>query len=453
MIRRCLFAAICCLALGLVFAVPSRADPADNARAAQAALAAGQVELARLLALATLQEAPNNAEALTVLAAVGLLTEEPEAAAVVAKRAWRGTEDPALRFASARLMARAKADAGEPGSAGFWLRRAYDAAPSPALRAQTAEDIRQFRAARPFRLDLTLALRPSNNVNGGARDRLLTVDGRPTWFFFDPASMALSGVEASGQLGATWRIAGPPQAPTELGLRLHHRSIALSDRAKAAAPAARGSDFATTSLDLSLGHSRTVGKALHLRAAVSIGRDWLAAAPSADRARADLTLMARLGDTRLIRLGAAVERQWQANGRPPATALGLDLAVQQALANGSRLALRLDLGQTLSDDANQENRRIGLMLGYDHAPPIEGAMVSANIGLSARDYPVFFGGLFNDDGRKDISLDGSLDLALPDLGRMGFVPVLSLEASRTKSNISRYEGKALGLGFTLRSAF
>ena len=453
MIRRGLFAALCLLVFGLPFASPSRADPVESARAAQAALAVGQVEIARLLALAALQEAPHNAEALAVLAAVGLVTGAPDAAAVVAKRAWRGAQEPELRFAASRLVARAKADADKNMQALFWLRRAYDAAPSPALRAQTAAEIRRFRTARPFRLDFSLAVRPSENVNGGSEQRHLTVDGRPTWFFFDPASMALPGVEASSNLGATWRITGHQQQRTELGLRLRHRGVALSERAKAAAPNARGSDFATASLDLSLMHARNLGEGRGLRVGLSYGRDWLADVASADRARADLALIAPISDQRMVRFGAALERQWQANGRASATALVLDAGLQQDLSEGSRLALRLDLGQTISGDANQENRRIGLMLGYDHGQPLAGALLSARVSLSARDYPVFFGGVFNAQGRQDISLAGSLDLALPNLGRLGFEPVISLEASQTRSNISRYEGKALGLGFTLRSAF
>lgn len=406
-----------------------------------------------MLAIAALNETPEDPEALAVLAAIGLVTQEPEAARIVAVRSFKAARSEDEKFTAARLAARAAFDAGAPETAKFWLRRAVTHAPNEASRTVTIRDFQTVRRASRLNFDLNLAIRPSDNVNQGARDPMLTVDGRPTWFIFDGASLALSGIEAQASFGARYRLGGTPDAPTELDLRLYHRAVALSDSARASAPGASGAEFANSAVDLSLFHSLALGPDQTLRLGATLGRSWLGGDPYADRARSEAVLMTRHDDRTTTRLGFAVERQWLAGARPPATAFSVDAGVQRRLTSGDRIAFSLDLARTLSEDVNQENSRIGATLRYARAKSVAGLDLSGAIGLTARDYPVFFNGIFNDTGREDLTLSTSLDLAMPRLGTHGFEPVLSIEASRTRSNISRYDGQSLGIGLRIQSSF
>lgn len=444
---------LCALAVLCWVSQALPAEEPDLAGQAQAAFSAGQVELARMLALAVLNDDPRNPMALAVLSAVGLATNEPAAARVVAGQSFRAATDRRGKFTAARLAARASVDLGQSGIAKYWLRRAVQVAPDDAAGAATVRDFLAVRSQSPVRLDFGLSIKPSDNVNQGAEDSLLTIDGIPTWFYFNAATMALSGVETTANLGLRYRIAGTAAAPTEIGMRFNHRGVALSDKARALAPQARGADFATSALEALILHRRPLGPTRDLSLGLTLGKTWLAGESYSDRARADVALMTAHGADSQSRFGLSVERQWLATGSPDATALTLDFGVQHRLPGGDVVALKLEIGRTVSDDANQEHDKRGASLRYAFGKPVAGARLSGALSVTARDYPVFFNGIFNDTGREDLSVAANLDLALPGLGVFGFEPVLSLEASRTRSNVSRYSGESLGLGLRIQTSF
>jgi hypothetical protein len=444
---------LCALGVVSFLSGPLKAQTANLAHEAQVAFTAGQVELARVLALAALNDDPRNPTALAVLAGVGLATNEPLAARQVAGQSFRAATDKRGKFTAARLAARASVDLGQSGIAKYWLRRAVQVAPTEEARTAALRDFVAVRSQSPMRLDVSFSIKPSDNVNQGAEDTLLTIDGHPTWFYFDPSTMALSGVEATASLGLRYRIAGTAAVPTELGLRIYHRDVTLSSAAKALAPDAKGSDFANSALEVMFLHKTVLSPTQSLSFGVTLSKSWLAGDPYSDRARAEVALTTVHGAASLSRFGFAVERQWLETGSPAVTAFTLDAGLQHRLGWGDVVALKVELGQMLSDDPNQEQRRIGASLRYAFGQPVAGAGVSAALSITARDHPVFFNGIFNDTGRQDLSVSANLDLALPQLGLFGFEPVLSLEASRTDSNISRYSGKTVGVGLRVQSSF
>ncbi|MEF3048511.1 tetratricopeptide repeat protein [Pseudotabrizicola sp. L79] len=449
--KRSLFSALATMVC-LAQPVASAGQP-DLARSAQTAFTAGQVEMARMLALAALNSDPKDPTALAVLAAVGLATKEPEAARIVAAQSFRAAPDREGKFTAARLAARAAVETEQTGVAKYWLRRAVQVAPNDTARAATIRDFTALRAHSRLRFDVDLSIRPSDNVNQGARDQLLVIDGNPTWFYFDGSSMALSGIETAASLGLRYRLAGTAAAPTEVGLRLYHRAVSLSNEAKTQAPTASGADFSNSALDATVFHTQILSDTQSLRGGLTLGRSWLADKPYADRARMEGALSTRHDLQTRSRVGFAIERQWLTSGKPPATAFSLEAGVQRALDWGDSVAIKLEAAETVSNDANQEHRRVGASLRYMLGKPVAGAVLSGGLGVAARDYPVFFNGIFNDTGREDVTLSGSVDMALPKLGAFGFEPVVSIEASRTRSNVSRYDGQSLGIGLQIQSSF
>ena len=455
MMRNALGALALGVAVTAVAPLPMRAEPAGQTavQSAQAALVAGNTEMARILALAALQDRPDDPDAFAVLAAVALTRHEAKAAGQVALKSWKASESRAQRFTAARLVARAAYAVDAHEYAKLWLRRAVQNAPDEATRAATIRDFQTVRAASPLTFELGLSVTPSDNLNQGVSDPVLVIDGRPTHFTFDGATMALSGVEASLSFGARYRLQSSDRGRTDLSFRLRHKAVALSAEAKRLAPAVSASDLATWELETGIQRSLALSQQSQLRAGISLGQSWQGGAAYATTTRATLDVTHAFSRSTRIRFGLTAEDQNRAAAAKGAVALTMDGGIEHVLASGDRLALRLELGETQSSDANQENTRIGSELRYLKAEPVAGARVSAALGLGYRDYPVFFSGVFGDSGRQETAISASVDLALPAFGAFGFEPVVTLKGSRTLSNVSRYDTKALGLGVSLRSSF
>lgn len=447
------------LSLGLWAPGPLRAGAGPELAAqpatlsAQDALVQGNVEMARLLALAALETRPEDADALAVLAAVGLSQHQTKAAGRVGLMSWKAAQNDRQRFAAARLVARAAYEVEAHTYAKLWLRRAVEYAPDEASRTATIRDFQTVRDASPLTLDLGLSLSPSDNVNQGVNDPMLVIDGRPTYFIFDDSTMALSGIEARVSLGARYRLAADPDGRTDAILRLRHRAVALSDAARRMAPDVHNADLAIWEIEAGLQRSMALSQKAVLRGGLSFGQNWLGGQPYARTTRAQVDLTRTLSARSRLRLGLGLENQNRLDGLRDATALTLDGGFERVLASGDRMAVRLELGETLSNDANQENTLISGELRYLKTEPVAGAQLSASLGLGYRDYPVFFNGIFGDGGRQETALSASIDLALPAFGAFGFEPVVSVKGSRTLSNVSRYDTRTLGIGLTIRSSF
>ncbi len=420
---------------------------------AEVALASGNVALARDLATATLQDRPKDPVALAVMAAVELAQKNPAAARRDARAAWQAAPSSELRFVSARLAARAAHEDSSPFAAQLWLRRAVQVAPDPRSRQGVVDDIKTLRRDTRLRFSFEMAVSPSDNVNNGSRDRVLSVDGRETFFVFDGTALALSGVEASAALGLRYRLSGTENEGSEVGLRLRQTAVGLSAAAKRVAPNARNSDYASTAVDLTFSKQLRLVGGKSLSGGATLTQNWFGGALWSQQARVDAALAFPIGQKTYGRVSLAADRQWREANLPFATALTLAGGVERKLASGDGVGVRLSLAKTLSADRNQENTRLTAEARYLRDKPVAGAHLSAGVGVSAVDYPVFFGGAFGTSGREDVSLAASVEMAFPQIGAFGFEPVVSLKGAKTRSNISRYETKTLGVEVRIRSSF
>ncbi|MDO8882652.1 hypothetical protein [Pseudotabrizicola sp.] len=444
-------ARIVALVLALVMMTgPGGARPPSPS---EQAMAAGDMQRARQLAQQQLQVNPNDTSALAVLAAADLAQQRPKAARQNASKAFAAGETHHDRFVAARLAAKSAHLGGQPLVAQYWLRRAVHVAPHPQAEQVAIADFRALRRVSPLHLSFAASFRPSANVNNGAENPMLSIDGVPTYFVFNDASRALPGAETRLGLGLRYRLAGTEKRGTDLGIQMTQSAIFLTDRARRIAPMARGADFATASVDLQLSRYAEISERSFLRGGLQIGQSWLAGDAYARRAKLDAALTHRLSPVVQARLSMAVERQWRIGASPAATALVVDSAAERKLASGDVIGIRFTAGKTVSDDANQENHSLASELRYVLGDTVAGVHLSGTLGLALRDYPVFFGGVFGDSGRQDKTAFGSIDLSLTRLKALGFEPVISLEGRRTRSNVSRFESNSLGLGVRIKSSF
>ncbi len=439
------------LLLGLCLLAGAAA--AQTPSPAEIAMAAGDGVSARSLALQQLQADPQDAAALAVLATVAMVNRSPDVARRTAAQAFRAGDTAHERFVAARIAAQAAHGQDRSLVAQYWLRRAVNAAPTPAARQATITDFQALRRISRVQLMFDASLLPSNNVNQGTDTAILSVDGVPTYFVFDRASMALPGAEARLGLALRYRLAGTDRKGTDLTLRLSQTAVYLSDRAHQIAPNAQASDYATSAIDVSLSRFATLNPDTHLRGGLTLGQNWLAGQAYGRRARMDATVTRILSPLLQTSLTVAAERQWRRGPGAAATAVILESATQRILPSGDTLGLRLTAGNTTSEDANQENLNLSAEAQYVLGKEIAGVKLSGSLGVARRDFPVFFGGAFSRSGREDTTVFGAVNLSLSRFETWGFEPVVSIQGRRTTSNVSRYEGNALGLGLQFKSAF
>ena len=104
-------------------------------------------------------------------------------------------------------------------------------------------------------------------------------------------------------------------------------------------------------------------------------------------------------------------------------------------------------------------RGVGASAGVSAAPTytlgreIGPAQVSVSVGHSTLDYEQYWVLLPVAGGRTDESWFGGVTAAFNDYSYMGFVPVVSVNAEKSRPNISRFDVDQTAVSFGIRSEF
>ena len=425
--------------------------PAARALAEQAVLG-GNPALARQIALGLLQRDANDPQALLALAAADILLGQPGVARVSAARAFRASKDRPQRYQAARLAAKAAFDEGRLSLAQLWLRRALNQSPDAGAYQDTVTGFRQVQAQNRWRTTLQFSAQPSNNVNQGSSADRLIIDGVPTILTFTGDAMALPGLTYGLAVGAVYVLDQTAKSRTDLGVRLVANGVVLSDAAHRQAPGATNAAYAYQAAEVSLTHHFVLGDSLPLAATALIGTNFYGGAHLTDYARLQLDLATRLAGPQRLGWQVLAERQWPVTTLP-VTVLALEGRYDRQLTSGDQVGLQIGLVQQSSRDANAENLALTATLSYVLARNVGPAQVGFSLSATQRDYPVYFSNIFNRNGRQDLKLGLGVDLTFPKAQVWGFAPILTLSASHTASNISRYEQNSFGLQFGLKSLF
>lgn len=441
----------------------------DQSRAlARGALRQGNAALAHRLASALLTRDPGDTEARLVLAASAARLGDPALAYDQAGRAFAQAQRDELRYEAANIAAEAAFLQGRKTLAQLWLRRAAQSAPDQTRKARTAQDYRAVRAQNPWRAQLDLSVAPSSNINNGASTDRLIVNGQSTQATLSGDAQALSGLESRAVARLSYRLRGAPRSVTEFGLRVESRSYALSDSAKALAPAARGSDFAYGSVELLFNrHLRPVQSSGPLSFGATLGQSFYAGRDLGRYVQLRAGRGAQLAPAVQGAASALVERQWRArNDGGDTTSVALTGQLQRqfggnsggnsggSLPGGFSGSLHATLLHVSGEIANARSTtlRVGARISPDRA--IGPVRPSFSLSASLRDFPSYSLGLVSlPNGRQDTTVSADVDLLFPKLDVWGFAPTLTLTAARGRSNISRFETRQLGVSFGFQSLF
>jgi hypothetical protein len=417
--------------------------PAEALKLAHLALARGKFDLAAQIARQILMAKPGNASAQLVLLAAQARGGQPHAAVALGKQVFAATPDPKLRFQAAYLTAEALAAQDKTLQAKWWLRRSDRFGESENDRALLRRGFQGLDRRSPLRLDLSFSGGPSANVNGGSlHDSLLL------WGFLEiPIPEALSGFSTLATAKLSYRLVNVEGANLSLFATLRDQRVWLSDAAKRADPTAKGSDYGSFGGDL------------------GVSARWLA------NPRLMLNASAQSG-TRSYGNGQRAKVQQLRFGAQRALAhqmlLGFDLVAsasqnpERAVLNTTRLGVQASLSRdfsfgtvsaqlggsvTDSEAAGQAYRAATLGMSYDRPEIVAGIGLEVFGQIEMRDYwkaPM---------DRPDLRLQAGVSADLRRLSVMGYVPSVSLTATRSFSDLELRDTSDLSLAFGLNSSF
>ncbi|WP_169739500.1 surface lipoprotein assembly modifier [Thioclava pacifica] len=406
---------------------------------------------AEALARVILQDRPGDVGTLVVLSRALRAQGDAAGAKVAAERAEAASRNPREHYISAVELAAASYDLGHPMSAQLWLRRAVQMAPDEALKARSLRDLRAVMAATPWEISFDLNAGPSSNVNNGSLADQVDIGGID--FILNPDARALSGYEIAAQLGLRYRFKGFGDLPAQAGLTLFTQQVVLSDKAKRAVPDAKGSDYAFSAVELSLGQAlNKPSDPLRFRLDGVIGKNWYGGADLSNYLR--LSGAAQWGDAQraVTTLTLTGERQIRLDDpRKTASILALSARRDWRLRSGDRLGLSLGVRKARSDSIEIDHRAVIVGLSYDLGRPLAGKLsLGAGFQFERRDYDA---SLYATGARRDWRRQVSLRIGFPKLDYYGFSPVLRIEAEKTNSNVEYYKRYDTTVRFGLRSVF
>lgn len=442
----------------LLFTAPADAQtltPDQMRSSAVTAIGNGQPELALQIADALLTRDPQDVTALILKARAARDLARFDIAQPAAAQAWALSTTPAQRYDSARVMAQILSSQEKRTRAQLWLRRAAQHAPDAETRQIALRDFRYVSARNRWNTQLNFSFAPNSNINNGSvRDNTQIYD-----FFSQDyvtatlggAARALSGIEAS--LGATlrYRLLETEMYRTDLLLLGDTRRYRLSHEAKEIAPTARASDFALDSANIGIVHRwRAATAPLEYQIAALAGATRYSGAHYSSSLRLSSGVTRILNaQTRLnLSLGADTTRGPRA---PHADALHLGANLQHRHASGTLWSGSFAMTNSTSDRETADFREARLELIAEPTWTILGADPEIGLRLRARDYASF--SFFSPDGRRDNEAALFVTLNFAQAEYYGFMPTLTLEASRISSSIGLFEVDRFGLQLGISSAF
>jgi hypothetical protein len=417
------------------------------------ALAEGRSQVAAQIAVGLLQRDRSDAFAHFVLARAMQQMQQPVQGRRAAARAFRHAKTGVQKYEASQLAATLSYEHGAPGLAQLWLRRSWNHAPTERAKAVLKRDYGVLRQLNPWQVQGRFSIVPSDNINNGARDPFLYIEGVPFVGLLSGDARALSGTKMISELSLGYRLHQTQQRQTRVTARAYANRVRLSDEARRLAPRAQNDDFAYS--DFSIGMEHQIAHALGTQSvySVTLGRLWYAGSPFQDRASVGVTHTRPYLPKGRLRLNGSLQRATPANGMPDLYQANLGAQWELPLSNGDRWGVGLNAKWVETRSALHRERRTTAQLTYGFGKPIGPVKLSLTVGASLGRYPDYaLGSLIVPGGRDDQSVFGRARLTFDQFDYAGFSPTLTMHAQKSRSNVSRFSSDtfSVSLGFVSR---
>ena len=351
---------------------------------------------------------------------------------------------------AARIAGAARFKAGQFTRAEWWLRRAANHAKTTDTIAIVEQEFQAIRQQNPLSVKLSFSVAPSNNVNGGAEEEFFYLDDIK--FLFSPDSLALSGVEYSGDVDLSYRISQSQKQTTSIGAYLYARTYTLSSESKSTAPNVSGSDYGLTLAEVSLNHRRLLidglgptGVSLHT------GQIWYGGNPLWRYNRLALSQDFLINQKSSATIRTFIQKQKTLNSiNPDTTVYDVQGIYARSLPNQDILQLSLGYRYNVAALNTYTYTDYRASIGYSLDKPVLGSMMSFSLSAGHKNYDEFSLSL---DGRRDKYVSIGTTAVFEKISYFGFSPSLSLVVSKTNSNVTRFSSVEVQGSFGIQSNF
>ncbi len=433
--------------------------PANLQEQAEAALVGNNPAQAAELARTILAQQPGNFAALFVLALAQSDLGDHQQAAETAAQAYDATTDETSRLQAARLVASARFRLKHYVRAEFWLRRAANHAATQDEKRDVAREYLATIEANPLSLQFTASVAPSDNINNGSEDGLLSFETIGLTFELPENRRALSGIAYAASARLNYRLKETDQQRTALTAFISGETYTLSSEAKdllASSPIESvrdidGRDFET--LLAEVGVTRQQNKLSPIgpvTGSLNFGTYWEGGERLVIYRDAILQQFIPINARNAFSLRASVrEQQALVPTLSDSTAYDLIGSYSRALDNRDQLQLGLAWRKS---DAGFENiyDEYRASIGYGIAQPILSTRWSTSLEIGYRNYDEFTTTL---DGRRDRFISSQVNVIFEDISYFGFSPSMSVLAKRTESSAEELTSSTVQVLFGIESNF
>ncbi len=429
---------------------------------AQRALAAGEPALALKLAEGLWTADPKSSYAHYIAAHAYAMQGRLGPARRAAGRAYRHAQSDPRRFEAAELAAKLSYDEGRHTWAQIWLRRAVQNAPDDRVEAQLGRDYGRVRRENPLSFSLRGGLKPSNNINNGSENELLTVDGVPTGGMIRGSALALSGLVGSMDATLSYRLRASEQSRTDIRARVYVQRVRLTDSAKEIASVENlgNSDFGLTYATVGIDHFFALGKTGSAAVGFTAGQLWYGGDHYNNFAKIDAARHWQIEGLGRLTVEAAYEtRNVLGSEIADADIYTLGMSLTHRRENGDRLSLSFGLNDTQSRSLLVESQSASLGARYSFGEQMGPVKLSAGLTLGYAEYDrytvlrVDAVPRLNAGARQDKSIIADASLFFPDYDYMGFAPTVNMRAGKKLSNFSRFDTSEFSVSLGIQSKF
>ena len=429
---------------------------------ASAALQAGDLRLAGAATEALLSRFPDDPNTLLIRAEVAVLVNDNEGAVGFGQRAFWNAISDEQRFAAARLIAVAHANAEQFSRSQVWLRAARQFAPNAAAANAVAEDFSVVRGRNPLSVDLRFGITPSTNVNSGTSNDLGNLfnfrdeEGNEALFDFSEDGEALSGWEITARTNLSYRIRTDAMSATFLTFDANARAVRLTQNSRdriANDPSSTltEEDLSSGSASIGVRHRFVLAPDVGLTtASLSFTQSW----SGGDRSRRFLTTSLShtytLPNTDRLTLSGFSQQQERLSTGDRVQVFDVGANYSRNFEDFGNISFGFGLRDSAAEDAREDFDSVRYSLSFSP----EDAFYGVNFGfsLSYEERSFDFDPLARRE-RDDEITTLSARAVFSDIEFFGFQPVVTAERTAQESTSALFDRDFTSIGFDIVSAF
>lgn len=429
---------------------------------ASAALQAGDLRLAGAATEALLSRFPDDPNTLLIRAEVAVLVNDNEGAVGFGQRAFWNAISDEQRFAAARLIAVAHANAEQFSRSQVWLRAARQFAPNDAAANAVAQDFRTVRNQNPLSVDLRFGIAPSTNVNNGStnsRSQLFGIvdeNGNPFIFDLSEDAQALSGWEISTSVNLSYRLHTDATSATFFQVNASGRTFRLTEGSRDRLDASGqddvdGSDFSSATFGFGLNHRFILAPDAGLTTAnVSLSQSWSGGELSRRFLTTSLSHTFTLPNTDRLTVSGFSQQQERLDNGERVQVFDVGVNYSRNFEDFGNVSFGLGVRDNAAQNEGEDFGSIRYNLGFSPADAFYGVNFGFSLSYEERNFDnVPLAGGERDDEITTLSARA----VFSDVEFFGFQPVVTAERTAQESTNALFDRDFTSIGFDIVSAF